>query len=160
LRTPRAAAPATVTDVLAPAVSRVRVLAKHREDDSDELATASVVVGVGVGVHPDDYPMLRSLCARFGAVLCATRKVTDKGWMPRARQVGITGHSIAPGLFISLGASGKFNHTVGMRAAGTIVAVNTDPDAPIFGWADVGVVGDWKTVLPALTPLLETARKG
>ena len=79
--------------------------------------------------------------------------------MPRARQVGITGHSISPRLFISLGASGKFNHTVGVRAAGTIVAVNPDASAPIFGFSDIGVVGDWKPVLQALAPLVEAARK-
>jgi electron transfer flavoprotein alpha subunit len=62
-------------------------------------------------------------------------------------------------VFVSLGASGKFNHTVGVRAAGTIVAVNNDPTAPIFGFADVGVVGDWRTVLTELAPLVEAARK-
>lgn len=159
LRTPREAPAAEVREVEAAPKSRVRITGKEREDDSDELTSAAVVVGVGIGVSPDDYSMLEELTGRFGAALCATRKVTDKGWMPRARQVGITGHSIAPSLFISLGASGKFNHTVGVRAAGTIVAVNTDAGAPIFEWCDVGVVGDWKTVLPALAPLLEAARK-
>jgi electron transfer flavoprotein alpha subunit len=140
-------------------LSRVRILGRERDDDSDELANAEIVIGVGVGVSPQDYPLLRSLAERMGAVLCATRKVTDKGWMPRARQVGITGHSISPQLFFSLGASGKFNHTVGVRAAGTIVAVNNDATAPIFGFADVGVVGDWKAVLTELAPLVEAARK-
>ena len=105
-----------------PQLSRVRVLGRERDDDSDELANAEVVIGVGVGVTPDDYPLLRSLAEQIDATLCATRKVTDKGWMPRARQVGITGHSISPRLFISLGASGKFNHTVGIRSAGTVMA--------------------------------------
>ena len=74
--------------------------------------------------------------------------------MPRARQVGITGHSIAPKVFISVGSSGKFNHTVGVRNAGTIIGINTDPDAMIFRWSDVGVVGDWHEVLAALTERL------
>ena len=159
LRTPRDASAAPVVEITAPAVSRVRILDKMREDDSDELVNASVVVGVGMGVHVDDYPLLESLTERFGAALCATRKVTDLGWLPRARQVGITGHSIAPSLYVCIGASGKFNHTVGVRGAGTIVAINDDPDAAIFEFADIGVVGDWKIVLPALAPLLEAALK-
>jgi electron transfer flavoprotein alpha subunit len=159
LRTPRDVASAPVVTRSVDPKSRVRVLGRERDDDSDELAGAEIVIGVGVGVSPDDYPLLRSLAERMDAVLCATRKVTDKGWMPRARQVGITGHSIAPRLFVSLGASGKFNHTVGMRAAGTIVAVNTDPTAPIFGFADIGVIADWKALLTELAPLVEAARK-
>jgi electron transfer flavoprotein alpha subunit len=159
LRTPRDVEDIAVTSMACESRSRVRVLSRERDDDSDELANAEVVVGVGMGVPPEDYPLLRSLAERMGAVLCATRKVTDKGWMPRARQVGITGHSIAPRLFISLGASGKFNHTVGVRSAGTVVAVNLDPTAPIFGFADVGVVGDWKAVLGELAPAIEAARK-
>jgi electron transfer flavoprotein alpha subunit len=136
------------------------VVGRERDDDSDELASAPFVVGIGVGVAPADYPELRAYCDELGAVLCATRKVTDKGWMPRARQVGITGHSITPQLFISLGASGKFNHTVGVRSAGTIIAVNTDPEAPVFEFADVGIVGDWREVMAELTPRLVAARKG
>jgi electron transfer flavoprotein alpha subunit len=159
LRTPRDETDAGVTVLRAEPATRVRVVGRERDDDSDELANADIVIGVGVGVSPDDYPLLRSYAERIGAVLCATRKVTDKGWMPRARQVGITGHSISPRLFFSLGASGKFNHTVGIRGAGTVVAVNVDPDAPIFGFADIGVVGDWKAVFGELAPLVETARK-
>ena len=156
-RTPRDVTTAALTVAEPMPASRIRVLGKAREDDSDELATAPLVIGVGQGVEPADYPALDTLRDKLGAVYCATRKVTDKGWMPRARQVGITGHSIAPQLFISIGASGKFNHTVGVRSAGTIVAINTDPDAMIFDWADVGVVGDWREVLEALTPRLAAA---
>ncbi len=153
-RTPREAVTPTVVTLDVERVSRLRVLGKEREDDSEELANASIVIGVGQGVKPVDYDALDTLRERLGAVYCATRKVTDKGWMPRARQVGITGHSIAPRLFISIGASGKFNHTVGVRNAGTIVGINTDPDAMIFQWSDVGVVGDWNEVLTALTARL------
>ena len=74
------------------------------------------MIGVGRGVPPDEYDALEPLRALLGAELGATRKVTDEGWLPRARQVGITGRSIAPRLFVSIGASGKFNHTVGLRA--------------------------------------------
>ena len=85
------------------------------------------VIGVGTGVAPDEYAALEPLRALLGAELGATRKVTDKGWLPRARQIGITGRAIAPRLFVSIGASGKFNHMVGVRAAGTVLAINPDP---------------------------------
>ena len=81
---------------------------------------------------------------------CATRKVTDNGWLPRARQIGITGRSIAPRLFVSIGASGKFNHIVGVRAARTVLAINPNPEALIFRAADIGVVGDYREVVPQL----------
>ena len=158
LRQPRAPRPVPVTAAAAEGASRVRVLERTREDDSDELATASVVIAVGTGVDPADYPLLRDYAHRIGAVLAATRKVTDRGWMPRARQVGITGHSIAPALLLSIGASGKFNHTVGFRAAGTVVAINPDAQAPVFDHADIGVVADWREVLEALVPELEQRR--
>ena len=156
-RTPRAITSAAVTGLDVVRASRVRVVSKTREDDSEELATAPLVIGVGQGVKPTDYPALDAMRDTLGGVYCATRKVTDKGWMSRARQVGITGHSIAPKLFISIGASGKFNHTVGVRGAGTVIAINTDPDAMIFEWADVGIVGDWREVLEALAPRLAAA---
>jgi electron transfer flavoprotein alpha subunit len=112
------------------------------------------VIGVGMGVPPDEYPELETLRKLLGAELAATRKVTDNGWLPRARQVGITGRAIAPRLFVSIGASGKFNHVIGVRAAGTVLAINPDPDALIFDTADIGIVGDWREVLPLLVDAL------
>jgi electron transfer flavoprotein alpha subunit len=129
---------------------RVRVLARTRDDDLDTLADATAVIGVGRGVPPDEYDALEPLRTLLGAELGATRKVTDEGWLPRARQIGITGRSIAPRLFVSIGASGKFNHTVGLRAARTVLAINPDPAAPIFQAADIGIVADWRDVLPRL----------
>ena len=129
---------------------RVRVLADRRDDDVETLARAEVVIGVGTGVRPEEYEELGPLAAVLGAELAATRKVTDKGWAPRARQVGITGRSIAPRLYIAVGVSGKFNHMVGVRAAGTILAINADRDAPVFEHCDVGIVGDWHQVVPLL----------
>jgi len=134
--------------------SRVRCVAKRRDDDIEVLARAEVVIGVGAALRPDDYEELSPLAALLGAELAATRKVTDKGWAPRARQVGITGRSIAPRLYVALGLSGKFNHMVGVRAAGTILAINEDPGAPVFSQCDVGIVGDWHVVVPALAAAL------
>jgi electron transfer flavoprotein alpha subunit len=149
---------ATVTTLEAAPRGRVTILARTREDDLDVLAEARVVMGVGTGVRPDEYGALEPLRRALGAELGATRKVTDKGWLPRSRQVGITGRAIAPRLFVSIGASGKFNHTIGVRASGTVLAINPDPDAPIFDAADVGIVADWREVLPLLVAALEPAQ--
>jgi electron transfer flavoprotein alpha subunit len=134
--------------------SRVRRLSQRRDDDIEVLARAEVVIGVGAAVQPHEYEDLSPLAALLGAELAATRKVTDKGWAPRARQVGITGRSIAPRLYLAVGLSGKFNHMVGVRAAGTIVAINDDPDALVFSQCDIGIVGDWHAVVLALAAAL------
>ena len=133
---------------------RVRVLARTRDDDLDLLAEAHTVVAVGQGVPPDEYGRLEPLRALLDAELGATRKVTDKGWLPRSRQIGLTGRAIAPRLFVSIGASGKFNHVIGVRAAGTVLAINPDASAPIFDASDVGIVGDWQDVVPLLVEAL------
>ena len=133
---------------------RVTPLAYGREDDVDVLVAARRVVGIGTGVPPDEYGALEPLLVALGAELAATRKVTDKAWLPRARQVGITGLSIRPQLYVSIGASGKFNHAVGFRAAGTVLAINPNPDALIFGVADIGIVADWREAVPLLSAAL------
>lgn len=133
---------------------RVRILASGRDDDLDELATAEVVVGVGAGVDPNEYPLLDPLLSALGARMASTRKVTDQGWLPRSRQLGLTGRSIAPRLYVAVGLSGKFNHLVGVRGAGHILAINADPAAKVFSAADVGIVGDWHHVVPRLAQRL------
>lgn len=139
---------------LAKSRGRVHVRAGGRDDDVEVLARAQVVIGVGTGVPPDEYPRLEALASLLGAELAATRKVTDRGWAPHARQVGITGRSIAPRLYVALGLSGKFNHMAGVHAAGTVLAVNVDPDAPVFHQADVGIVGDWREAVPLVADAL------
>ncbi len=136
---------------------RVRVLARTRDDDLDVLAEARAVVGVGQGVAPETYPLLDPLLEVLGAHLGATRKVTDQGWLPRARQIGITGRTIAPRLYVAIGTSGKFNHMVGVRASGTVLAINPDPDALVFQVADIGIVGNWTEVIPSLVDELARA---
>ena len=154
---PRRTPEVPVTEITVTPRERLRVLGRRRDDDGDLLAHAEVVIGVGVGVDVDDYERLRADARKIGAELCATRKVTDVGAMPRARQVGITGHSISPRLYIAIGLSGKFNHTSGVRSAGSIVAINPDPEALIFDWCDVGFVADWRDVFDELIPRLEAA---
>ena len=133
-------------------ISKGRVVHQEtiHDDDCGRLSSASAVIGIGAGVDPELYGELNSLVEVLGAELAATRKVTDKQWLPRSRQVGITGQSISPVLYVAVGLSGKFNHTIGVRAAGMIVAINCDRGAPIFQEADIGIVGDWRAVVPLL----------
>lgn len=152
---PRQAATLEVEQVVVEPRRRVEITSSARDDDLGALAEADVVVGLGTAVRPEEYGALEPLLEVLGGELGATRKVTDKGWLPRARQIGITGRSIAPRLYVALGVLGKFNHTVGIRAAGTVLAINNDPSAPIWDHADVGIVGDWREVVPALVARLE-----
>ena len=157
-RPPRADAPDPAAELLpVPAPARIRTVAAERDDDdSGELRRARAVVAVGVGVEPDGYPLIDELRAALGdAALGATRRVTDQGWVPRSRQIGVTGHAVAPRLLVAVGSSGRFNHTVGIRNTGVLMAVNSNPDAEIFDQVDVGLVGEWQTVVPELTAELE-----
>lgn len=154
----RPPSPAVVERLAVAARGRVRTMSARRDDDVEVLARAAVVVGVGSGVAPEEYGQLSPLAAVLGAELAATRKVTDRGWAPRSRQVGITGRSISPRLYVAVGVAGKFNHMVGVRSAGTVLAVNRDADAPVFAHADLGIVGDWHQVVPLLTAALRSRR--
>ena len=158
LRPPRADAPDPEIELLpAPTPSRIRTTEVVRDDaDTGELRRARTVVAVGVGVDPAGYPVIDELRVALGdAALGATRKVTDEGWVTRGRQIGVTGHAVAPRLLVAVGSSGRFNHTVGIRNAGVLMAVNSNPDAEIFDQVDIGLVGEWQTVVPALTAELE-----
>ena len=143
-------ATATVTTRAVEPRGRIEIHERTRDDELDALAAAATVIGIGMGVPGDELAALDGLTGALGAELAATRKVTDQGWLPRSRQVGITGRSIGPRLYIALGLSGKFNHSVGIRRSGTVLAVNNDPEAMIFDLADVGIVGDWRDVAPLL----------
>ncbi|GAA1160857.1 hypothetical protein GCM10009630_68910 [Kribbella jejuensis] len=119
-------------------------------DDGDALDRAEVVIGVGRGVPPEKYDELEPVRALLHAEFAATRKVTDQGWLPHGRQLGITGRSVAPRLYLAVGLSGSLNHLAGASRAGTVVAINTDPAAEIFAHCDVGLVADWQEVMPYL----------
>ncbi|OWY62888.1 hypothetical protein B7486_56020, partial [cyanobacterium TDX16] len=140
-----------------PALSRLQVLGREREDLVDALEAAEVVVAVGRGVPPDRYGELDPLLDVLDAQLGATRKVTDAGWLPRALQIGITGHSISPRLCVLIGTSGKFNHTVGVRGSGTVLGIGLDPDAPLWEHCDVGLTADWAEAVPLLVDALVEA---
>ncbi|MEA2780429.1 MAG: hypothetical protein QOK29_1973 [Rhodospirillaceae bacterium] len=152
-------ADAAVTRVAGSKRSRVRILQRHREDTVNGLAAAVTVVGVGTGVPVDEYERVQPLLDCLGAELAATRKVTDLGWLARSRQVGLTGLSISPRLYIAIGLSGNINHSVGIRRAGTVLAINTDQKAGILKQADVSIIADWREVVPILCAELSKTLK-
>ncbi|MGI8336680.1 FAD-binding protein [Actinomadura scrupuli] len=138
---------------------RVVLSGRVSDDDPARLPQARTVVGIGRGVDPARYRELSPLVELLGAELAATRKVTDQGWLPRGRQLGITGRSVAPEVYLAIGTSGKFNHMVGVRGARFVLAVNSDPEAPVFAAADAGIVGDWAEAVPLLTAELTRVMK-
>ena len=128
----------------------VRILGRTRIDDNSDMLSARIVLGIGQGVAPAALPRFETWARRLGASIGATRKVTDLGWLPRSRQIGITAHSISPDLYLAVGVSGKQTHLSGVRGAGVVLAVNPDPDAPIFENCDVGLVAPWEEVMEDL----------
>ncbi len=151
----REAAVETVRPRLAPALSRTVTCHSLLDETIAPLDGAQVVVGVGMGVGgPEGVAMAKDFARALGAGMCATRRVTDQGWMPRQLQVGLTGKAIDPRLYFALGVRGAPNHTVGIKRAQIVVAINNDPEAPIFEHATLGLVADYATVLPALTEAL------
>jgi electron transfer flavoprotein alpha subunit len=146
LRPPRAARHIPALRVTAAPADRITHTQRSAAEDAAELGAARVVIGIGSGVDAADYPLVRELCQAAGAQLAGTRRVTDAGLLPQYRQVGLTGRNLAPAVYLALGLSGKPNHMIGVRRAEFIAAVNTDPDAPVFAGADLGIVADWRDV--------------
>ena len=121
-----------------------------------DLSQAERIVAVGRGIKgPEHLPLAQALAGALGAELAASRPICDAGWLPMDRQIGSSGQTVAPKLYVALGISGAIQHVVGMKGARTIVAVNKDADAPIFEVADYGFAGDLFEFLPALTAELQ-----
>ncbi|TML66287.1 MAG: electron transfer flavoprotein subunit alpha/FixB family protein [Actinobacteria bacterium] len=132
----------------------------HEESEGPSIEDAEVVVAGGRGLGgPENFTLVEQLAKALGGAVGATRAVVDAGWYPYSTQVGQTGKTVAPKLYIACGISGAIQHKVGMQASGVIVAINKDPNAPIFEFSDLGVVGDVHEVVPKLTELVNQ-RKG
>ncbi len=140
-----------VTPVVKKPLSRLVAEYPLLDTSVARLEGAEVVIGVGTGVGgPEGVDAVKELARVLGAGLCATRRVTDAGWLPRQHQVGLTGKAIDARLYIAVGVRGAPNHTVGLKRAETVVAINNDPEALIFERADLGLVSDWADIVPAL----------
>jgi electron transfer flavoprotein alpha subunit len=131
----------------------------HEEAGGPSIEDADVIVAGGRGLgQPENFKLVEELAAALGGAVAATRAVVDAGWYPYAAQVGQTGRNVSPKLYIACGISGAIQHKVGMQSSGTIVAINKDPNAPIFEFCDLGVVGDLHQIVPKLTELVRARR--
>lgn len=124
-----------------------------------DLTSADLIVSVGRGIkEQENIPIVEALAQALGAEMAASRPICDSGWLPMERQVGSSGQTVSPKVYIAVGISGAIQHLVGMKGAKTIVAINKDPNAPIFDVADYGIVGDLFEVIPALTEAVKKTR--
>jgi electron transfer flavoprotein alpha subunit len=133
----------------------------HEESEGPSIEDADVIVAGGRGLGgPENFSLVEDLAKALGGAVAATRAVVDAGWYPYSTQVGQTGKTVSPKLYVACGISGAIQHKVGMQGSGTVVAINKDPNAPIFEFSDLGVVGDVHEVVPKLTELVQQRRGG
>jgi electron transfer flavoprotein alpha subunit len=124
-----------------------------------DLTAADIIVSVGRGIkEKENLPVVEALAEALGAELAASRPICDAGWLPMDRQVGSSGQTVSPKAYIAIGISGAIQHLVGMKGAKTVVAINKDPDAPIFEVANYGIVGDLFEVVPALVEEIKKSK--
>src|SRR5487761_24329 len=150
----------SVSVELKPEQIRTKPLELFREaKQAVDLTQAPILVSIGRGIKaPENIPLAEKLAKAIGGELSASRPICDEGWLPMDRQIGSSGQTVSPKLYLALGISGAIQHVVGMKGSRTIVAINKDQNAPIFEIADYGVVGDLFEIVPALTAELEKAK--
>ena len=150
----------TFTPTSGAAEIRTKPLDLFRESQrAVDLSAAEIIVSVGRGIkEADNIPLVQKLAEALGAELAASRPICDAGWLPMERQVGSSGQTVAPKMYMAVGISGAIQHLVGMKGSRTIVAINKDPNAPIFEVADYGIVGDLFQVVPELTEAVKKAK--
>ena len=158
----KGSAPSTVTPVTVTidpsAIRQVPEAPFQESKQAVDLSQASRIVAVGRGIKSEEHlPVARALADAMGAELAASRPICDNGWLPMERQIGSSGQTVAPKLYVALGISGAIQHLVGMKGSRTIVAINKDADAPIFEVADFGLVGDLFEIVPAIVAELKKA---
>jgi electron transfer flavoprotein alpha subunit len=156
---------AATIEVFAPTIDPAQIRTKpgapfRGSAQTVDLGSAQLIVSVGRGIKEEsNLPLVQELAAALGAELAASRPICDNGWLPIERQVGSSGQSVAPKLYLAVGISGAIQHLVGMKGSQCVVAINKDPDAPIFEIADYGIVGDLFEVVPALTEAIKAAKQ-
>jgi electron transfer flavoprotein alpha subunit len=150
----------TFTPTLDAAQIRTRPEPPFRgSEQTVDLGSAQLIVSVGRGIKDaENLPVVQELAKALGAELAASRPICDNGWLPMERQIGSSGQTVSPKLYLAVGISGAIQHLVGMKGSQCVVAINKDPDAPIFEVADYGIVGDLFEVVPALTEAVKTAK--
>jgi electron transfer flavoprotein alpha subunit len=155
---------AAQVETFAPELSADMIRVRPREPFREsaravDLTSADIIVSVGRGIkEKDNIPIVEELAKAFGGELAASRPICDNGWLPMERQVGSSGQTVSPKMYLAVGISGAIQHLVGMKGAKTIVAINKDANAPIFEVADYGIVGDLFEVVPALVEEVKKAK--
>ena len=163
-RADKVAAGSATVEKFTPELSAAAIRTKPQElfresQRAVDLTAAEIIVSVGRGIkEAENIPVVQKLAEALGAELAASRPICDNGWLPMERQVGSSGQTVSPKLYLAVGISGAIQHLVGMKGSKTIVAINKDPDAPIFEVADYGIVGDLFQVVPALVEEIQKAK--